>query len=294
MKNKAVSEKLKDLFSFLPDKPYLRLYYFLRFRKWCSFRNPKTFSEKMQWLKLNHREARHTVMADKYAAKEYVAKKIGSEYTIPTLGVWDRFEDIDFETLPEQFVLKCTHDSGGLVVCRDKQTLDLENAQRILTESLQRDYYRQAREWPYKDIPRKIIGEKLMSDETQTRALIDYKFYCFNGEPKFLYISSGMENHATAHMSFLNLDWTFAPFKRMDYHPYELLPPKPVHYEKMLEIARVLSADDPFLRVDLYEIGGKIYFSELTFTPCGGMMKFHPNQWDETLGSWIELPERIR
>ena len=289
---KTVSEHLKELLSFLPDKAYLRLYYFLRFRKPCHFSAPKTFSEKMQWLKLYNRKETYTVMADKYAAKDYVAEKIGSEYIIPTLGVWERFEEIDFEVLPEQFVLKCTHDSGGLVVCRDKQALDKENAEKVITESLRRDYYRVAREWPYKDIPRKIIAEKLMWDETQRSCLTDYKFYCFNGEPKFLYVSSGMENHATASVSFLNLDWTFAPFRRMDYRPFEQLPPKPVRYAKMLEIARVLSAGEPFLRVDLYEINEKIYFSELTFTPCGGMMAFHPSQWDVTLGSWISLPER--
>jgi hypothetical protein len=291
---KAVLDQVKGLFSFLPDKPYLQLYYFLKFRKLCNFRNPKTFSEKMQWLKLYNRKARYTVMADKYAVKDYVAERIGREYIIPTLGVWDRFEDIDFHELPEQFVLKCTHDSGGLVICRDKQTLDMEKARTVLTESLHRDYDRIAREWPYKDIPRKIIGEKLMWDDSQRTGLRDYKFYCFDGEPKFLYVSLGMDNHATARMSFLNLDWTFAPFRRRDYLPFEQLPPKPVNYEKMLELARKLSEGEPFLRVDLYEIEGKIYFSELTFTPCGGMMQFHPSQWDKTLGSWIKLPEKTK
>ena len=168
----------------------------------------------------------------------------------------------------------------------------MEKARTVLTESLHRDYYRVAREWPYKDIPRKIIAEKLMFDETQMSGLRDYKFYCFGGEPKFLYVSLGMDNHATARMSFLNLDWTFAPFRRRDYLPFEQLPPKPVNYEKMLELARKLSEGEPFLRVDLYEIEGKIYFSELTFTPCGGMMQFHPSQWDKTLGNWIKLPEK--
>lgn len=294
MGEKAVSDNVKELFRFLPDKAYLRLYYFMRFRKPCHFRNPRTFSEKMQWLKLYNRKAKYTVMADKYAAKDYVAEKIGSDYIIPTFGVWDRFEDIDFDRLPEQFVLKCTHDSGGLVVCRDKQALDMEGARKIITESLQRDYYRLAREWPYKDIPRRIIAEKLMSDETQKNGLTDYKFYCFDGEPKFLYVSSGLEDHATASISFLNLDWTFAPFRRIDYRPFEQLPPKPANYEKMLEIARTLSAGESFLRVDLYEIDGKVYFSELTFTPGGGMMEFHPSQWDETLGSWIRLPEKTK
>jgi hypothetical protein len=248
----------------------------------------------MQWLKLYNRKARYTVMADKYAVKDYVAERIGREYIIPTLGVWDRFEDIDFHELPEQFVLKCTHDSGGLVICRDKQTLDMEKARTVLTESLHRDYARIAREWPYKDIPRKIIGEKLMWDDSQRTGLRDYKFYCFDGEPKFLYVSLGMDNHATARMSFLNLDWTFAPFRRRDYLPFEQLPPKPVNYEKMLELARKLSEGEPFLRVDLYEIEGKIYFSELTFTPCGGMMQFDPDQWDQTLGQWIQLPEKTK
>ena len=248
----------------------------------------------MQWLKLYNHKKTYTVMADKYGAKEYVAEKIGNAYIIPTLGVWDSFDEIDFDSLPEQFVLKCTHDSGGLVICRDKKNLDMENARRIITDSLNRDYYRVAREWPYKDVPRKVIAEKLMSDDTQVNGLTDYKFYCFGGEPKFLYVSSGMDDHATARMSFLNLDWSAAAFRRADYLPFEQVPPKPEGYEKMLEIARILSAGEPFLRVDLYEIGGKIYFSELTFTPCGGMMVFHPSQWDVTLGSWITLPEKTK
>lgn len=294
MEKNPVGEVLKKCLRFLPDKAYLGLYYFARFKKPCNFRDPKTFSEKMQWLKLYSRKPEYTVMADKHAAKDFVAQRIGSQYIIPTLGVWDRFEDIDFDALPEQFVLKCTHDSGGLVVCRDKSTLDMEHARKVITESLNRDYYLVAREWPYKDIPRRIIAEKLMSDETQKAGLTDYKFYCFNGEPKFLYVSSGLEDHATASISFLNLDWSFAPFRRVDYTPFKELPPKPKNYEKMLEITRTLSKGQAFLRVDLYEIGGQVYFSELTFTPGGGMIAFHPQQWDETVGSWITLPEKTK
>ena len=219
-------------------------------------------------------------------------RKRGEEYIIPTLGVWDRVEDIDFDALPNQFVLKCTHDSGGLVICRDKSKFDWGKAREILARSLKHRYFYKAREWPYKNVKPRIIAECYMADENQQKGLTDYKFYCFAGASKFLYISTGLENHATAHISFLNLDWTFAPFQRTDYEGYAQLPPKPKNFEKMISIAGELSRGISFLRVDLYEINGNVYFSELTFTPCGGMMEFNPPQWDEKVGQWLELPEK--
>jgi hypothetical protein len=278
----------------VPDKLYLTLYYFAKFKRILNLKNPKTFNEKLQWLKLFDRRDIYTTMVDKYEAKKYVGEIIGEGYVIPTIGVWECVDDIDVSSLPNQFVLKCTHDSGGLVVCRDKSTLDWEKAKKTLAKSLNHQYYYEAREWPYKNVKPRIIAEAYMSDNEQKNGLIDYKFYCFGGVPKFLYISQGLEDHSTASISFLNLDWTFAPFRRMDYRPFNQLPKKPFNYKKMLEIARTLSAGEPFLRVDLYEINGKVYFSELTFTPGGGMMAFHPSQWDVTLGSWIKLPERCR
>ena len=284
--------RIKKLLWWMPDKPYLQLYYLAKLKKVLHLKNPKSFNEKLQWLKLYDRKKIYTTMVDKYEVKKYVADKIGDSYIIPTLGVWDKAEDIDFEKLPDRFVLKCTHDSGGLVVCRDKSRLDLDRTREILQKSLRNDFYSEAREWPYKNVKRRIIAEKFMEDENQKNGLIDYKFYCFDGKPRFLYVSKGLEDHATASISFLDLDWSFSPFQRSDYKGFETLPEKPAGYETMLKLAEQLSAGFSFLRVDLYEIGEKIYFSELTFTPCGGTMTFTPPEWDDKIGQWLILPNK--
>lgn len=283
---------IKKLLWWMPDKPYLQLYYLTKLKKVLHLKNPQSFNEKLQWLKLYDRKKIYTTMVDKYEAKRYVAERIGEEYIIPTLGVWERVEDIDFDALPSKFVLKCTHDSGGLIVCRDKSKLDLEKTKKILRKSLRNDFYIEAREWPYKNVKRRIIAETYMEDESQKKGLIDYKFYCFDGKPQFLYISKGLEDHANASISFLNLDWSFADFQRSDYKGFEELPEKPAGYETMLKLAERLSAGFSFLRVDLYEIGGKIYFSELTFTPCGGTMRFAPAEWDDEIGKMFTLPPK--
>ena len=274
----------------MPDKKYLKLLYKGRFGKSLDLDNPKTFNEKLQWLKLYDRKPEYTKMVDKYEAKKYVSEQIGEEYIIPTLGVWDSFDEIDFDSLPNQFVLKCTHDSGSLVICRDKEKLNKAVAKNKLESRLKKEFFHSSREWPYKDVKPRIMAEIFMEDPSQPEGLRDNKFYCFNGEPKFLYISEGLENHSTAKISFLNIDWTIAPFGRSDYKPFDELPPKPETFERMISFARKLSRNIPFVRVDLYEINGKVYFSELTFFPCGGFMPFNPPEWDEKLGSYIQLP----
>lgn len=274
----------------LPDETFLKLRYYSVFANKLNLKKPITFSEKLQWLKLYDRKPEYTSMVDKYEAKIYVAERLGKDYIIPTLGVWDNFDEIDFAMLPEQFVLKCTHDSGGLIICKNKGKLDKEAAKIKIKSSLSNNYYFNCREWPYKDVKPRIIAEKFMIDEGK-KSLTDYKFYCFNGEPKMLYVSEGLENHETAKISFLTCEWEFAPFSRSDYVQFDVLPQKPVHYNKMLDIARVLSKGLPFLRVDLYEINEQIYFSELTFSPCGGFMVFDPVEWDIEIGKWISLPE---
>lgn len=274
----------------ISDKNYIEKEFYYRLGKVLDLENPQTFNEKLQWLKLYDRKPEYTKMVDKYQAKKYVAEKIGEEYIIPTLGIWNRAEDIEWEKLPDKFVLKATHDSGGLVICRDKNTLDKKATIDKLNKSLKTDYYLLHREWPYKDVPRKIIAEKFMTDK-ENDDLKDYKFYCFNGEPQFLYLSEGMENHATAKISFVNLDWTFADFGRTDYSPFLELPPKPLNLEKMIEISRKLSDGIKFLRVDLYEINEKIYFGELTFCPCAGMMSFLPASADLEVGKKLQIIE---
>lgn len=267
----------------------------IKFREETGLRlnlgDPQTFNEKLQWLKLYDRNPLYTKMVDKIGAKEYVAEKIGSEYIIPTIGVYDNFDDIDFEKLPDKFVIKCSHDSGGLVVCRDKSKLDVKAAKDKINRCLKKNFYYQSREWPYKNVKPRILIEKYMSDKKQ-KELVDYKFYCFNGEPKYLYVSEGLENHETAKIEFFDMNFKSAPFSRDDYAIFKIKPKKPKTFGQMKEIAKKLSKGIPFVRVDLYEINGKIYFGELTFTPCGGYMPFNPKEWDRKLGQLLKLPKK--
>ncbi len=270
------------------DIDFIKRAYYVNFGKKIDLKHPVTFNEKLQWLKLYDRRPEYTTMVDKYAVKQYVAERIGEEYIIPTLGVWDKFEDIDFDQLPNQFVLKCTHDSGGLVICRDKSKFDIIAARKIINKYLRRDFYSVNREWPYKNVKHRIIAEAYMEDNSSPD-LTDYKFYCFNGEPRFLYVSQGLSDHSTASISFLTLNWKFAPYERTDFKPLTELPPKPKQFEKMVEIARVLSHGIDFLRVDLYEINEKVYFSELTFSPGAGLTQFKNPEHDVEIGAMLEL-----
>lgn len=274
-------------------------------RKWKNFfgkelnlDNPKTFNEKIQWLKLFYHEPMYVPMVDKYEAKSFVSDRIGSEYIVPNYGVWNKFDEIDFSLLPDQFVLKCTHDSGGLVVVRNKKNLNMIDAKKKIDNCLHKNFFWHGREWQYKDIKPRIIAEKLLCDDQENpdmdTGLTDYKFFCFNGEPQFLYVSKGLENHSTASISFLTLDWKFADFQRADFKPLEKLPPKPNKLEEMIRISRVLSEGIPFVRVDLYCIKDNIYFSELTFTPCGGYMPFVDSASDLLVGEMLELPDKIK
>ncbi len=279
----------RGLLNWLGDEPYLKLLFRCQMGFRLNLEEPRTFSEKLQWLKLHDRDPRYCRMVDKFDAKAYVSQRIGPSCIVPTYGVWDRFEDIDFDALPNAFVLKCTHDSGGLVICRDKAALDRDAARQKIRRSLKRNYYYPGREWPYKDLKPRIIAEALLAEDAAPGSLVDYKFYCFHGEPRFLYISQGLENHDTAAISFLTLDWQFAPFARSDYRPFAALPPKPKTYETMLSMARELSRGIPFLRVDLYEVDGQVYFSELTFFPNSGMVPLEPPQADRELGDLLTL-----
>lgn len=251
--------------------------------------NPQTFSEKLQWLKLYNRKPYYTKLVDKYLVKDIVGNMIGQEYIIPTLGVYKHFDDINFESLPNQFVLKCNHDSGSIVVCLDKQNFNIPEAKSFLEKCLAKNYYIASREWPYKNVERRIIAEPYMKDDNNP-LLTDYKFYCFDGEPKFLYVSYGLADHGTAFISYMTLDWKPAPFHRPDFQEYTECPPRPQSYDKMIEIAKTLSTDMPFVRVDLYEINMKPYFSEMTFFPGDGLTPFEPNEWDAKIGEYIHLP----
>lgn len=275
----------------LSDKTFLKLKYKSKFEKKLNLENPQTFNEKLQWLKLYDRKDIYTTMVDKYEAKKYVASIIGEEYIIPTLGIYDTFNEIDFNELPNQFVIKCTHDSGGLVICKNKEELDIKKAKNKIEQSLKRNYYYCGREWPYKNVKPRIIIEKYMASEEQ-KELIDYKFFCFNGIPKFLYVSEGLSNHESAKISFLDMNYNRTEFYRKDYKPFDSLPKKPINFEKMKSFASKLSMEIPFVRVDFYEINGKLYFGELTFYPCSGFIPFEPEEWDEKIGDMLELSKK--
>lgn len=281
----------KKKLNWMSDEKYLKRLYHARTGKKLDLKSPRTFNEKQQWLKLYDRDPEYVTLVDKYEVKKYVAAKLGEEHVIPNLGVWERFDDIDFDALPEQFVLKCTHDSGGLVVCRDKEKLDRAAAKEKIEKSLGRNYYWSGREWCYKDVKPRIIAEKYMSDSgaESGEGLTDYKFYCFNGEPRFLYISKGLEHHPTARISFLTLDWQFAPYERRDYKPFEELPPKPSRFDEMTEMCRKLAKGKRFVRIDLYQIEEEVYFSEITFYPCGGFIPFKDPKHDEEIGDMLRL-----
>lgn len=279
----------QTVFRLLPDELYLKMCFLIYMHQKLDLNNPQTFNEKMQWLKLHDRRTKYTQWADKYLVKQYIADKIGEQYVVPLLGVWDRFEDIDRTALPKQFVLKTTHGSGGIVICRDKETFDWKYAEKKLKRSLCVNYFYNGREWPYKNITPRIIAEQYLENEKGDGGLVDYKFYCFHGIPRFLYVSGGLEDHATARISFCNMDYTKADFRRADYAEFETLPDKPVNFDKMKEFAAMLSADMKFLRVDFFEAKGRLYFSELTFTPRNGFMKFHPKEYDLVWGRELDL-----
>ena len=275
--------------SLIPDKLYLQMLYRRVFNKKLDLENPQGYNEKLFWLKLYDRRPEYTTMVDKYAVKQYVADRIGEEYVIPTLGVWNKPEDIEWEKLPVQFVLKCTHDSGGLVICRDKARLDTTAAIEKLRKSLKSNYWLAGREWPYKNVPRRILAEKYMEDKS-VGELPDYKFFCFDGEVKALFIGT---ERGTGDVKFDYYDADFNHLDLIQVHPMSGKDlPKPQHFEKMKELAAKLSEGLPQVRVDFYNINGDIYFGELTFFHHGGVIPFHPEEWDYTFGSWIKLPEK--
>lgn len=275
----------------LNDSFYLKYVYKEQTGKKLNLKNPQTFNEKLQWLKIHDRKDIYTTMVDKYEAKKYVASIIGDEYIIPTLGVYDSFDDIDFSKLPNKFVIKCTHDSGGLVICRDKKKLNILEAKQKIEKCLKKNYYYAWREWPYKNVKPRIIIEKYMED-AESNDLKDYKLFCFDGKPEFLYVSEGLENHDTAKMIFLDMNYKPTKFKRRDFNNFDTLPKKPINFELMKKFAAILSKNIKHVRIDFYEINSKLYFGEMTFYTSGGFIPFEPAEYDKLLGDLIDLKER--
>ncbi len=288
MSSNKLLKKVKYAMRFIPDSIYIQIYYFAHFKKFCDLKKPSTYNEKLNWLKLHDHNPLYPTLVDKYEAKEYVARIIGNEYIIPTLGVWDTFDDIDFEKLPNQFVLKCTHDSEGLVIVKDKKKLDKNAAKEKIEAALKQNFYYIGREWPYKDVRPRIIAEQYMEDHVDGE-LRDYKFFCFGGEPKAMFIAS---DRASDHVKFdyYDLKFNHLDIKQKYPHAQEALR-KPVTFEKMIDFSKILSKGFPHVRVDFYEVDGHLYFGELTFYHFSGFMPFEPDRWDKVFGDWLKLPK---
>ena len=273
----------------MPDEKYLKRKFKLVMGKELNLENPQTFNEKLQWLKLYDRKPEYTMMVDKYKVREYIKEKLGEEYLIPLLGVWDDPDEINFEALPNQFVLKCNHNSGtGMCICKDKSKLDIEKVKAELRNGLKENYYLTNREWPYKNVPRKIICEKYMVDENNEKGLFDYKFFCFNGKPILMYISNDISDEAKT--DFYDMDFNKLNIRMKDPNSDKLID-KPIFFDKMKEIAEILSQNIPFVRVDFYYINGQIYVGELTFYHNAGFCTISPEEWNYKLGSYINLPK---
>ncbi len=269
------------------DKFCIKFTYYERMGIWPNLDNPKTFNEKLNWLKLNDRNPEYTIMVDKYKCKEYVAEKIGKGHAVPLIGVWDNPEDINFDLLPNRFVIKCNHNSGrGMYICQDKSKINITKIKSELRKGLKQDYFYYSREWPYKNVEKKIIAEQFLMDN-ENDALTDYKFFCFNGQPRICYIGKDNSNMATS--DFFDMD-----FKRLNLRmkdPNSDVPPtKPECFDEMIRYAKILSRDIPFVRVDFYYVNKVVYVGELTFFHNGGFSIMNPPEWDEKLGSWIKLP----
>lgn len=275
-------------FCFLfPDRLYLKMLYWLKLGRKLDLENPLRFTEKLQWLKLYNHNPLYTELVDKSKVKEHVARWIGEEHVIPTLGVWDSFEDIDFESLPEKFVLKTTNGSGGhdVVICHDKKQFNMEKARRIINNSLKKDVYWKLREWPYKGVTHRIIAEQYMEDETGE--LRDYKFFCFNGTPKAMLIASNRYTHHN--FTYFDMDFHRLPITSVAGEQSDEVFMRPENFDEMVSVASRLSQNMPHVRVDLYTCQGKVYFGEITFFDTSGFDNMCSDEWDLKFGSWLTL-----
>ena len=296
------SSLLREFGFWIPDRWYLMMKYYLETGHSLHLKNPHTFGEKIQWLKLFDRRSEYTMMVDKYAVKKYVANIIGEEYVTPTIGVWDKPEEIDFDTLPRQFVLKTTNGGGssGVCICRDKSLISKHKIKEKLQTALEYDIFRTYREWPYGQVPRKIIAEQYIENRQgrSSEDLVDYKFYCFNGVPKYCQVIQNRSSRET--IDFFDMDWRHQPFYGLnpvyglnpEAKPANTPPAKPVHFVEMREIATKLSEGLVFSRIDLYDTIARPLFGEITLYPASGIGTFTPEEYNCLLGEMIKLPNR--
>lgn len=273
----------------IPTKIWLKIEFYISINKKLDLSKPQTFNEKIQWLKLYDCKDQYTEFVDKFKVRKYISDTIGDEYLIPLIGVWDKFEDIDFDKLPNQFVLKPTHTSGNVFICKDKSEINFIKIKKEINDWLAREYYWIHREWPYKNIKPRIVCEKFMVDESGTE-LKDYKFFCFNGVPKAMFVAT--DRGVDTRFDFYDMDFNHLPFMQHYKNSTKLIN-KPKGFDEMVILAKKLSNNLPHVRVDFYDINGKIYFGELTFYHFSGLEKFEPEIYDEIFGSWLVLPTLI-
>lgn len=274
------------LLNLLSDKTYTRLKYRLKMNRKLNLKKPETFTEKLNWLKLYDHDPRYIPLVDKWDVTSFVHERIGEGYCIKKLGVWDTFEEINFDDFPNQFVLKCTNDSGGIVICKDKALFDREAARIVLNHSLKRNYYWHNREWPYKNLKPRILAEEFLVDASGN-GLIDYKFFCFDGKPEFMFIATGRAEGKTC-FDFYDMDFNWIPVKQ-HYPNAKQRPEKPECFDEMIVLAQKLAQGLKHVRVDFFQVDGKVYFGELTFTHFGGYERFEPEIYDYEFGKLLNL-----
>lgn len=281
-----ISMNNHGLLSWMNDKANIKLIYYLRTGEKLRLDDPKSFNEKLQWLKVYDHNPRYTNLVDKIEAKRLIGEIIGNQYIVPLYGVWERAEDIDFSILPDKYVLKCNHDQGSVIVISDSNKVNNTEIISFFKSRLKKRVYTACREYAYKGIKPKVFAEEYLGE-----AICDYKFYCFNGEPKFLYVSQGIEREGTLKIDFFDMEWNPMPFYRTDHLRLGTMP-CPTHFDEMKEIARKLSKGTKFVRIDLFEEKGKVYFSEFTLLPASGFAKFEPPETDSILGEWLNLKDK--
>ena len=287
-KYRTVVHSVLGMYNKMSDEEFLKKRFEATIDYKLNLENPRTYNEKLQWLKLNERKNIYTTMVDKYKVREYIKEKLGEEYLIPLIGVWNNPDEIDFSKLPNKFVLKCNHNSGlGMCICKDKSKLNISKVKKELKKGMKQDYYLTGREWPYKNVERKIICEKYMEDKKE-KELRDYKFYCFNGKVEFVMINSDRFSDDCTKADYFDKNYNLLDLKWGPERSKEP-PKKPEKYEEMCNIAEKLSKDLKHIRVDLYYVNGKIYFGELTFFDGSGFDKIEPIEWDYKLGELIKL-----
>jgi len=289
---KVITILLMRCYWLFPTELYIKMLFRLKMGYKLNLKDPKTFNEKLQWLKLYANKPEYTNMVDKALAKEYVKPIIGEEYLVPTYGVWDTPEEIDFDKLPKQFVLKTTDGGGamGVIICTDKTKVNKNEIIRKLRDALKQNIYGHLRELPYKNIKKRILAEKYLCDELTSvnGDLNDYKFYCFNGKVTYCEVITG--RRTKKHIDFFDLEWNHVDFTFNEYDYAAERPAKPQCFETMVEVAGKLCKDKPYSRIDLYVVGNRVYFGEITLFPASGFRGFHPEEWNKLLGDMIELP----